>query len=274
MAYFIKNSSGSDDVWAGQTILDGEYYQIELVELINWQTNDLVILDIASGDLVVAQDASGNTDFAPAPGVSYLLGIDPSPRDSDGSLIQRGKVTKTGWRYDPRSLDWVTSKRASLYNKKPTGYSIGNQTDIGDAVIRFWESDGTEMIQGESETDQDFQTRLTADCTATAIEWQATYDMDVIGATITVRHAPTNDCYFWAIIAPDIPEYLGGRKTFGNGGFNLSHFNDKDMLEINGRGSKTVYYDPVYNSNKFQFLCVHEAGVQVGLQIFMEEYHA
>lgn len=197
----------------------------------------------------------------------------PTEVDSDGSEIFRPKITKTGWRYDPRSLDWVTSKRASLYNKKLTGYSISTQTDIGDAILKFWDSTGAALVQGESESDTDFQARLTLYCTSTAIEWQPTYDMDVIGATITVRTAPTNDAYFWAIAAPDIPEFMGGRASFGSGGFNLSHFNDNDKLEINGRGVKTILYDPVYNSNKFQFFCAHNAGAQIGLQIFFEHYH-
>lgn len=196
------------------------------------------------------------------------------PRDSDRSLINRDKHTKTGWHYEPRSLDFTTSKLNSLYNRKHDGAGIMDGTDYGDGLLKFYDGTGAELVQGDSETDNDFQTRLTNNCIKTIMDWQSTYDFDIIGGYFMIKNAPTTDAYLWVIVAPDLTEEQGGSIPHISGGWNLSFFQDKQSMSINGRGAKNVAYDPVYNTNKFRMICKHAAGAEIGIQMIYEHFKA
>lgn len=279
MSKFVKNNKGTSETWAGQMIADGDYYQVQLGEQLTWKTDSEVIADIASGDLIVARDDSGTTDYSDvSEGMIYFMDTDPSPRDSDGSIIQRGKFTKSGWHYEPRSIDFFTAKHNSLYNRKHDGNGIADGTDYGDCVIKFFDGSGGELsfqqTGFESETDAQFQSRLDTDCVKTCVDWQPTYDMDIIGGIMMVQNSPTTAAYMWTIVAPDIPENMGGSVPHVAGGWNLSFFNSRDKIMINGRGSKTVAYDPVFNSNKFRTIVKHAVGEQIGIQIVYEHFKA
>ena len=180
------------------------------------------------------------------------------PRDSDNSRIVRPKTTKTGWHYEPRSLDFLTSKYNSLYNRKHDGNTIADGTDYGDAHMKFYNASGNELSYQqagfESETEAEFQTRLTSGCVKTIVNWQPTYDMDIIGGIVMIKNPPTSDAYMWSIAAPQLAEQYGGQVPFAAGGWNLSFMGDTDKLIVNGRGSKTVQYDPVYNTNEFSLI--------------------
>ena len=98
--------------------------------------------------------------------------------------------------------------------------------------------------------------------------------MDIIGGILMVKNAPTADAYLWTIVAPDIPEGSGGSVPNVAGGWNLSFFNNKETIQINGRGSKSIVYDPVYNTNKFGMVVKHAAGEQISLQMVYEHFKA
>jgi len=194
------------------------------------------------------------------------------PTDKDNSVLSRGKTTKSGWHYEPRSLDFYTSKYNSLYNRKHDGAEINSGTDIGDAYLCFFDSEGIELTKNISESDQEFQTRLDSSCVKTVMYWQPKYDMDIIGGILMIKNAPSNPAYVWCVIAPNIPEQYGGNVPFAAGGWNLSFFNDKDEIIINGRGAKFIKYDPVYKSSEFGLIVKHEAGASIGIQMFYEHF--
>lgn len=192
------------------------------------------------------------------------------PRDSDGSIINKTKTTRTGWHYEPRSLDFRTSKRASLYNRSYDGNTIADGTDLGDATIKFFDDSGAELVQGGGESDGDYQTRLTGNCVRTQIDWQPDHDIDIIGGAFILENKPSSDTYAWLTIAPDLPQNLGGPVPHFQGGFNLSFFDAGKLIQFDGRGSKTVLYDPVYNSNVFRYLVKHPVGEQIGIQLIYD----
>lgn len=239
---------------------DGAFYSI-------YYFDSLAVIKTTIDKTATTDITDFETNYAPYANVAVNKVF-----DADNAEIQRTKITTTGWRYDPRALDWVTAKRASLKNIKPTAYNIADCADIADAVMKFYNAAGTQLIQ-TTETDAEFQAILAAGCTATAVNWQPTYNMGAIGASIMARNTPETDAYFWALAAPDIPEIYGGRVTFGNGGLNLRFLNINDRLEVNGRGEKIINYDAVYNTNKFQFLILHDPGIQIGVQLLFQHFH-
>lgn len=280
MSKWIHNNSGSEKTYNGIPIADGDFYQIQPASIAAFQASQELLADLAASPQVVLMSADGSTDITgdQSAHISFLLGVDLTPRDSDNSPIQRPKTTKTGWHYEPRSIDFYTSTYQSLYNRKHDGNGIDDGTDYGDAVLQFWDSSGDELTfqqSGyESETAEQFQTRLDSDCVKTTMNWQPTYDMDIIGGILMIKDAPATRAYLWVIIAPDIPDYLGGSVPHVAGGYNLEFFNNKDTIVVNGRGTKTVLYDNVYNTNKFGMIVKHAAGEKIGIQFIPEHFKA
>jgi hypothetical protein len=222
--------------------------------------------------IIDQEDATYYTDYTT--NYQSLANAPITNRDSDGSVISRTKVTEDGWRYEPRCLNFYTSKLNSLYNRQDNGGGILDGTDYDDAGLKFYDSTDTELVQGGAETDADFQIRLTANCTKTIMWWQTTYDMDLIGGMLQLKATPTSDTYFWCVAAPDIPAANGGSVPFFASGLNLHFYQDGAMHLYDGRGVKRFLADPINNSNKFHFILKHPVGEQVGLQFVIDTFRA
>lgn len=271
---FVKNIDDEAHVWLGQQIDPNEYYEIQASEWVSWATNSsfLAALNVTAR---MAYDDSGNSDITDLnEAINFLKGYDLTPKDSSGSPITRPKVTETGWHHEPRILDFYTSKYNSLYNRKPDAFTVAGCTDLGDAYLKFYDASGTQLIRGGEESAEDFQTRLDANCTVTIMDWQPTYDMEIVGALLFVMDVPAQDAYVWSIVAPDLPAQYGGSVPFAQGGWNLKFFTEKSVLHIDGRGAKRINYDPVYNTNKFRVLAAHPAGLKIGLQVSYNHFKA
>lgn len=188
--------------------------------------------------------------------------------DSDGSNVVQPKTTRAGWRYEPRNINIKTGTLNSLHNTDP------DDNDIGDAVERFFDATGTELTQGGAETDAAFQGRLTANCVVTAIDFQPTFDIDLIGGDFSIADTPTAPVYMHALLAPDIPVGMGGSVPFANGGFDLASLRTGIVRIFDGRGVKSIPYDPVYNSNKLRVTMRHSLGEVVRVQITVDLFKA
>lgn len=197
-----------------------------------------------------------------------------APEDSDNAPIFRPKTTKTGWHFEPRSLDWWTSKFKSLYNRKYDTATVSGGTDIGDANLLFYDASATRITPNNGESDADFQTRLDSNCVMTIMDWEPAYDYDIVGMFFQIRNPPTTPGYLWMIMAPDIPVYLGGSIPLANGGWNLSFFADKATFDADGKGVKSLTYSAVYHTNKLRILIKHGIGEQIGIQIIPKHYKA
>lgn len=187
--------------------------------------------------------------------------------DYDGAPLTRPKVTVSGWHYSPRAINWTTGQMNSMHNTKCSGEGWG------DAGLKFFDSNGDELVQGQSESDADYQLRLDSNCTRTVM-WFLPLDApyDIVGSMFSMKNAPTEDTYAFLTVAPDIPENLGGMVPFFSGGLNLAHLADRQVIYLNGRGAKTVYPDPVYHSNEMWLIIHHPAGQKTNCQIIYEFY--
>lgn len=263
MAVFrFKNNKVEAFAWTGMLIQPGEYYLAESEEISRWQNDPVVLQDIVNGSLILNNGVADLTSITSA--INYLKQTDTSPKDSDGSPLVRQKMTRSGWHFEPRSIDFITSVAGSLYNRRHNGNGIDDGTDYGDAVLKFFNAAGQELTSN-------YET-----CVRTQLDWQPQYDMDIIGATVSAMNAPTGSdrAYAWVVVAPDIPENMGGSVPFMAGGWNLRFFKDAPTTFLDGRGVKAFAYDPVYNSNKFRVIIKHTAGAQIELQFVAEHFRA
>jgi len=221
---------------------------------------DLDYLEVETLDAIVA-------NHIPEPLVIPDLVSISGPKDSDGSLLNRTKLTKTGWHAEPRVLTWTTAKAASLHNRKGNGYSINGGTDHADAWMKFYTSAGQEIIKGAEESLEDYQARLLASCTCTQLFWQPKYDIEMISGDIRFSGNTGSKASGWVIFAPDIPEAYGGSVPFLTGGLPLGMINERERVNIDGRTPKFIAYDPIYNTNKAKMVVVHSAGEQVTVML-------
>lgn len=205
------------------------------------------------------------------------MGVQIPVRDSDGSAIIRPKTTKTGWHYEPRIIDFTTGKYNTLYNRKHDGNGIDDGTDFNDATLKFYDGSGAELSYQqtgyESETEAAFQARLDAGCIRTEVDWNPTYDYDIIGGIMVVKNIPTR-AYMWAVVAPDIPENLGGQVPFIAGGWALHMFTEGGVRHVDGRGAKSITYDPVYGTSKIRIIIKHGLADFISVECTYEHFKA
>ena len=209
----------------------------------------------------------------PMPQTSQLVEID-EPKDTDGSALSRVKVTKTGWHFEPRHIYWKTSTAGSMFSKAFDGHSPAGGTDLGDVTVKFYDASGTALTKGAEESDVDYQTRLTANCTKTVMDWHPIHDMEVVGGALKVVGNENKEAWGWLIIAPDVPANYGGSVPFLQGGCNIGMFREREFVNFDGRTPKFLAYDPVYKSNKLRVMIVHEVGLAIQILVRIEIFKA
>jgi hypothetical protein len=71
----VKNNKETSDTWAGMTIEAGASYDLQTTEISKWQSDDKVISDIGSGDLLVGDGVTYKTSSSEA--IKFLMGVLP-----------------------------------------------------------------------------------------------------------------------------------------------------------------------------------------------------
>lgn len=200
-------------------------------------------------------------------GTSYV-----PPRDGEGYPIQKKMVAMEDMHYEPRSLDFVTSKYQSLYNRKNDGGGIYAGTDYGDAHEHFYDSTDTEMLRSSYASDAAFQTALDASCVKTICHFEPNFKYAIRSGVLMLREEWAYDGYMWCVLAPDIPEASGGNVPFLAGGYNLRFFPEKSYIRMDGETVVTVDPDPIYKSHVLGLVIKHNAGDKKGIQMIYEMY--
>jgi len=202
------------------------------------------------------------------------IGRIPTINDAGYEIMTLGMADDTS-HYEPRSLNFHTSVYDSLYNRNDSGANINDGVDYNDGHLHFYNTSNQEMNKEENETIQEFQTRLTNNCVKTILEWEPAFDYRIFGGTLMVKNPPTNPAYFWVVVAPDYPAPMGST-PFISGGWELSYFQDKSYIKMDGKTcSKLVYQNGGYpGTNKLALICKHGIGVAIGIQMIFEFYRS
>ena len=180
------------------------------------------------------------------------------PKDTDGSPLNRVKITKSGWHYQLHSIEFSTSKRAVDHSKHVNG------SDIDFCVMKCYDENDSEITE---------DTNLTS-AVKTVITWEATHDIDLIGAMFYQATIPSVDIRMWTIGVPDVPVEYGGSKPFVTGGLNLKFLNANKALGVDGRAPKTLTYSATYHTNKFAMIFKHPAGTIHPMMVVFELFKA
>jgi len=238
---------------------------------LNGTSLDVVFKDtLSAGDETVLDDivaAHTGEPLSPQPASQEVVVtqmpdvILSGPVDSDGANLSRLKINRSGWHFEPRNISWRTATAGSLYSANPTGFTPATCAQFTDMVIAFYDASGNQLTQGVEELGADYQARLTANCTATIMDWWPTFDLQILGAETKFVDPEDVDAYGWGIIAPDIPKQYGGSVSFMEGGCNIGMMKSRELTEFDGKTVKDLPYDPVYKSNKIRIFITHSTGL-------------
>lgn len=81
----VKNNKETTDTWSGMMIDSDTYYTLEQSEYNKWQNDSKVLIDIATGDLVVNNGTDDILDIANA--INHLKQVIPEARNAIGEII-------------------------------------------------------------------------------------------------------------------------------------------------------------------------------------------
>ncbi len=268
----IKNNTNSIKTYAGQEIGLGEEHVIQSETIReSFAIDPLLNQDIWSTPAgAIIND--GSNDLSPSEGDSWLKGISLAPSDEEGKPLIRTSVTKTSWHYEPRAIDFFTSKYNSIYNRKHDGATIDDGSDYDDATMVFYNGSGTELKRGDYGSDELFQQVLSTQCAKTVVYFEPKFAYEIFGATLNVCCPPEDRAYLWVLIAPHIPEEYGGSVPFMAGGLNLKMFKDGTVVKYDAKTSKEIPYDPVNHTGTIGLVVKHGLGVAISLQMQFEFY--
>ena len=128
---YIKNISGGSLTVRGNSISNGDYYLIPLVEVDDWASDSNVFTLIANGDVQIAKDDSGTNDITEVTEQwEYLTRIVPEVIDVGlGTLVgaqgEKGETGENGfgiYAFSNTASDGTVLKARGLtVNKTATG---------------------------------------------------------------------------------------------------------------------------------------------------------
>lgn len=180
--------------------------------------------------------------------------------DTDGAQIVRQKAAKKGWSFWAVPIEITTSTiGGSVYCKDAAG------TDIPGLTCKIYNGSDAEI------TTPGVLNANLGTCVKTVIDFEPTFDYEIVGGTLRINSNPSQDIRLWIIGAPDIPAQYGGSKEFVSG-VNLKFVSSDDEFNVDGRVTKYIKYDAATHQGKLRILLKHPAGSQVNMQFVIHMY--
>lgn len=198
------------------------------------------------------------TNYQSLANQSYAL-----PVDSDGAPLSRVKMTTSGWAYQLHSIELETSKLDSVVELKE------DNTSWGFASIKYYQLiDGVETLMS-APTQGDLDTN----CVKTIVDWEPTFDYEIMGGFLKQISVPSSDVRLWVIGVPDVPAIYGGSKLFISS-INLRYLGTEEGIRVDGRAPKYLAYNATNHTNKIRIMLRHPVGMNHKLCFTMEIFKA
>jgi hypothetical protein len=179
------------------------------------------------------------------------------PKDSDGSPLQRVKITTAGWHYQLHGIEFSTSL-LTPYSKKEDG------SDYGYTTVKCYDADGNQLTD---------QAACDANAVKTVIDWEPTHDLEIIGGMVKQVDAPAEDVRVWVIGVPDVPVEYGGSKPFAVN-VNMKFMGKEEGVKVDGRAPKFLSYNAVIHTSKLRLIFKHPAGLKHQMHMIFELFKA
>lgn len=174
--------------------------------------------------------------------------------DQDGSIIVRSKAAKKGWTYHLSGIEFETSVLSSIVHNNVDGNALSC------ATIKLYDNTDTEITT---------QASANLNCVKTVIEFEPTYDYEIIGGTIKTVSNTIGDYRIWVVAVPDLTPAQGGSKVMVEN-LNLKFVDPNNGVQADGRASKLMTYNATYHTNKLQLTVKHPAGGKEKMLLALE----
>jgi hypothetical protein len=180
--------------------------------------------------------------------------------DDDGAQIVRLKAAKKGWSFWAIPIEVTTST---------IGGSLFCQDSLGNSLswinCKIYDNSNDEI------TTPGLLDINLASCTKTVIDFEPTFDYEIIGGALRINSNPSQNIRLWIVGAPDIPVQYGGSKEFASG-INLKFLAPDSSFDIDGRVTKFLTYNPETHQGKIRMILKHPAGLQINMQFVVHIY--
>jgi hypothetical protein len=177
---------------------------------------------------------------------------DQAQKDSDGALLSRQKIAKSGHHYQGMFAVLGVGS-GNIESDKKDGTTVG-----------FWSCTRYDA--------SDVVTTNQADAVKSVFEFQASHDIAILGLKLWQSSAPTTSTKIWVQAAPHIPLASGGQVSFLEGGCDLKYMGSGLVLDVDGRAPKDILHDPTYLSHKFELTVKHDVNSGHDVQLEVEYF--
>jgi hypothetical protein len=224
-------------------------------------SDPMFLKDIRLSNLTVNDGVENLTMPRSEEYVKYLnTSFNYNNKDIDGAMIVRMKAAKKGWSFWAVPVEITTSTISGTIHCKT---SDGN--DIPWVNCKIYNASNVEIT-----TPGLLDVNL-ATCVKTVIDFEPTFDYEIIGGALRINSNPSQDVRLWIVGAPDIPAQFGGSKEFASG-INLKFLAPDSSFEIDGRVTKYLIYNPVTHQGKMRLILKHPPGLQLNIQTVIHIY--
>lgn len=261
MKLIVKNKSDDIYSYANGAIVINAYEEL-LINEQSWfllYSDEAFIKDLTLNNFAISD---GNTDYTGQSALDFIDKIHQvnfSNKDTDGASIVRIKAAKKGWSFWAVPIEITTSSLGTLFAQFHDG------TNIPWISCKIY-NENDEEITTPGLLNANLNT-----CVKTVIDFEPTFDYEIIGGALRVNSNPAQDIRMWIIGAPDIPTQFGGTKEFASG-VNLKFLAQDSEFNVDGRVTKFLSYDEQTHSGKLRILLKHPAGLQVNIQFVIHLY--
>lgn len=273
MSKYLHNLSIEEKTYRGFTLDAGSFFEIPFNQEIHFANDNSVLVDIANEILAVSSD--GITDISGVSNqINFLknnipkevvmtdgtMDVMANQFDTDFAQIVRVKAAKRGWSFWAVPIEVTTSTiDGSLFIQDVAG------SPIPWINCKIYDGNNAEI------TTPGLLNANLNQCVKTVIDFEPTFDFEIIGGSLRINSNPSQDVRLWIVGAPDIPVNLGGSKEFASG-INLKFLGADSPLEIDGRVTKFLQYNPSTHQGKMRIVLKHPAGTQVNMQLTIQLY--
>lgn len=159
------------------------------------------------------------------------------PMDSDRTPIVRTKIVKAGSTFRSQSSEVTFSTLTGLLAKK------NDASDVPNMSCSIFDGGGNQIVSS----------LLANTAVKTVIDWEPTFDYELIGHRIRILSNSLVDVRLWIVVTPDIADSAGGSIEIVSG-MNLRYLPAGQEAVIDARVAKLLQYNAVSHSNKIRFI--------------------
>jgi hypothetical protein len=259
----VINETENTQTWCGQEIESLGTYSIQSSEQAKWSNDEDFLEALGAGEAVL-NDGYSNISIGKA--INLLKQIDAYNRDQEGNPYYKQMFAQGEKKFQARCAVFTTGKVGSLYNKNSEG------TDLADMELHFFDSSRTELVQGETESDPDFQTRLDTYCKFTWLYFTHATEFGVAKGRFMYKGTVTGDFHNWLEFCPHLPKSYGGSVACMDGAFPLDMLNQGDFYQMDGCTCLIIPVDETYYSHRIGHKIEHEIGDKIKICSIFDIY--